>query len=73
MTPSVLARPHPLGIGTIPPSLDEELAALFRGEIVECLACGEPVEAEEGRVECAACGTRFETAPVLIEGQLELL
>lgn len=59
--------------GDAPGSLDEVLAALFRGEIIECLVCGESVEVSGGRVECGCCGTLVEPAPGVIEGQLELL
>jgi Zn finger protein HypA/HybF involved in hydrogenase expression len=41
-------------------TLDEELAAIVRGETVECLVCGEQVEAERGRVECPECGSVLE-------------
>jgi hypothetical protein len=54
-------------------SLDEALRALFCGEPVECLVCGEPVEASEDSVECRFCGTRIDPAPMVVEGQLELL
>jgi hypothetical protein len=49
MTVAVLSR-----------TLDEELAAIVRGETVECLVCGEHVEAEGGRVECPECGSALE-------------
>jgi hypothetical protein len=41
-------------------TLDEELAAIVRGETVECLVCGEQVEVESGRVECPECGSVLE-------------
>jgi hypothetical protein len=49
MTVAVLSR-----------TLDEELAAIVRGETVECLVCGEQVEAEGDRVECPECGSSLE-------------
>jgi hypothetical protein len=81
MSPALLTALVPVGAGSHPalgaeparPSLDEELGALFRGEIVECLVCGEPVDVEDNRAECRSCGTLVEPAPVVIEGQLELL
>jgi Zn finger protein HypA/HybF involved in hydrogenase expression len=46
----------------------------MRGELRECLVCGEPVEGEGERVECPACGSVLEPAPrEVIPGQLELL
>jgi hypothetical protein len=62
-----------VGAGPVRPSLDEALAALFRGDVVECLVCGGSVEVNDGRVECGFCGTLVEPAPVAIAGQLELL
>jgi hypothetical protein len=56
------------------PTLEAALLALMRGELRECLVCGEPVEGDEERVECAACGSVLEPAPrEVIPGQLELL
>lgn len=56
MTVAVLSR-----------TLDEELAAIVRGETVECLVCGEQAEIEGGRLECTECGSalerRFEPGP----------
>ncbi len=62
MTPAVLTR-----------TLDDELEALLAGETGECLVCGERVEAEDGRVECGACGSMLERPPPEIEGQLALV
>jgi hypothetical protein len=62
MTSSVLTR-----------SLDQEVDALLTGESEECLVCGEPVEVERGRVECAACGSVLQPAPRSSESQLALL
>ena len=38
-------------------TLDDELLGVLRGEDDACLACGETVEAQTGRVECSACGS----------------
>jgi hypothetical protein len=59
-------------------TLDEELLALLRGEVAECLVCGEEIELldESGRdrVECPACGSVIERPPPeVIPGQLELI
>ena len=59
-------------------NLDEELLALLRGEVAECLVCGEEVEVlDEGgreRVECPGCGSVLERPPPeVIPGQLKLL
>jgi rubrerythrin len=63
MTTAVLTR-----------TLDEALRALLRGESDACLVCGEPVEGEEERVECPACGSVLESAPSeVIPGQMTLM
>lgn len=54
-------------------TLDAELEALLAGESTECLVCGEHVEAEGGRVECAACGSVLRRLRPEIEGQLALV
>jgi hypothetical protein len=56
-------------------SLDEVLLALFRGDVVECLVCGEPAELDvSGRAECASCGAVLEAPPREVDpGQLALL
>jgi hypothetical protein len=59
-------------------NLDEELLALLRGEVAECLVCGEEVEVrDEGgrqRAECPTCGSVLERPPPeVIPGQLKLL
>lgn len=43
-------------------TLDEALEALLAGEAGDCPVCGEEVEAERGRVECAGCGSTLESA-----------
>jgi hypothetical protein len=71
MTALALIRPSP---DTDLPTLETTLLALMRGELRECLVCGEPVEGDGERVECAACGSVLEPAPrEVIPGQLELL
>jgi hypothetical protein len=55
-------------------SLDDQLLALIRGDLFECPACGEGVDAsEEGRIACAECGSSLEPPPPHIEGQLMLM
>jgi hypothetical protein len=59
-------------------TLDEELLALLRGEVTECLVCGDEIELVDGngrdRVECPACGSVVERPlPEVIPGQLELI
>jgi hypothetical protein len=54
-------------------TLDEELAAIVRGETVECLVCGEQVEIECGRVECGECGSVLEGRSEPGPDQLALL
>lgn len=54
-------------------TLDEELAAIVRGETVECLVCGELVEVERDRAECAACGAVLERRPEPGPDQLALI
>ncbi len=54
-------------------TLDEELAAIARGETVECLVCGEQVEVEDGRVECTECGSALERPGEPGPDQLALL
>jgi hypothetical protein len=41
-------------------TLDEELAAIVRGELRTCLVCGEQVEVEDERAECPSCGSVLE-------------
>jgi Zn finger protein HypA/HybF involved in hydrogenase expression len=52
-------------------TLDEELAALFRGDLVECLVCGGDVEAEGERIGCPTCGSVLERREV-VPDQLSL-
>ena len=40
-------------------SLDQELAALFRGASLECLVCGEFVLHRGGELECLECKSRI--------------
>ncbi len=62
MTTAVLTR-----------TLDDELAAIVHGELVACLVCGEPVELENERAECEACGSILEGAREPGPDQLALL
>lgn len=55
-------------------TLDEALEALLAGEAGDCPVCGEEVEAEHGRVECAGCGSVLEPLPsAAAEPQLVLV
>ena len=55
-------------------SLDELLVALLRGDVCECLVCGEAVELDAGRAECPACGAVLEAPPREVDpGQLTLM
>ena len=54
-------------------TLDEALETLLAGEAGDCPVCGEEVEAERGRVECAGCGSVLERATRAAEGQLALV
>lgn len=77
------ARRDEVGAGSHPartfsdmeqPTLEATLIALLRGETDACLVCGEPVEGEEERVECPACGSVLEPAPrKVIPGQMTLI
>jgi len=61
-------------VSTLTRTLDEALLALLQGETDACLVCGEPVEGEEERVECPACGSVLEPAPrEVIPGQMTLI
>ena len=77
------ARRDEVGAGSHPartfsdmeqPTLEATLIALLQGETDACLVCGEPVEGEEERVECPACGSVLEPAPrEVISGQMTLI
>jgi rubrerythrin len=61
-------------VASLTRTLDEALLALLQGETDACLVCGEPVEGEEERVECSACGSVLEAAPrEVIPGQMTLI
>jgi hypothetical protein len=54
-------------------TLDEELAAIARGDVVECLVCGELIDPQEDRAECHACGSVLERRREPGPDQLALL
>lgn len=73
MSAAMLAPRRPAGPGPIRPSLDDQLAALVRGEEGECLVCGEPVEIDGEELVCPACGSALRALPAEIDGQLSFL
>ena len=69
-------RPLPLDemtLALLTRTLDEELAAIARGDVVECLVCGELIDPQEDRAECHACGSVLERRREPGPDQLALL
>jgi len=59
-------------VSVLIPTLDEELAALVRGETDACLVCGGPAVLEPGgAVACETCGLRL-TTPAPPAGRVAL-
>jgi predicted RNA-binding Zn-ribbon protein involved in translation (DUF1610 family) len=46
-----------MSLSSLHRSLDQELAALFRGASLECPACGEFVLQVRGGIVCPECGS----------------
>ena len=51
-------------------TLDQELAAIFRGASLECLVCGEFLLHRSDGIGCPECG--LELLPEAAEGRLQL-
>ena len=54
-------------------TLDDELEALARGELTECLVCGGRVEAQGSSVRCETCGSALHAAEEPSRGELSLV
>ena len=54
-------------------TLDEELAAIVRGELRTCLVCADEVEVDGERAECPSCGCVVEEPPEPGPDQLALV
>jgi hypothetical protein len=54
-------------------TLDDELEALARGDVTECLVCGGHLEAEDSCVRCEACGSVLAAPEASSRGELSLV
>jgi predicted RNA-binding Zn-ribbon protein involved in translation (DUF1610 family) len=68
--------PHPgvrVGHGRPARTLNDQLLSLLRGDLRDCVVCGEPAAIEATRVTCPACGSAIEERPSDAADQLAMI